>query len=109
MSTIKITDVNFTFDILGRNREEAVKIFIGYINESNEDSCLDIEEKHEITDEEARNIKKNLCRINNMADMQKFDISKRNANIKELKETCNLSIRQIENLTGINRGIVLRA
>ncbi len=37
------------------NREEAIKNFIKYINESNADKCLDLDERSMLTDNEAQN------------------------------------------------------
>ena len=44
-----------------------------------------------------------------LIDLQKLETLKRDAYLKELKEIYGLSIRQIERLAGINRGIVQRA
>ncbi|MHB8157219.1 MAG: REP-associated tyrosine transposase [Desulfocucumaceae bacterium] len=104
-----VVDTNFTLEIFNSDKEKAIKNFIHYNNEANDDVCLEIEEKHRITDEEARNIIKKVCKVNNASDMQRLDILTRNRYLKELKEEYSLSIRQIERLTGINRGIVLKA
>jgi len=58
---------------------------------------------------EARNIIRKVCKVDNAPDLQKLDILTRNTYLKELKEEYSLSIRQIERITGINRGIVLKA
>ena len=104
-----VVDTNFTLEIFNSDKEKAIKNFIHYNNEANDDVCLEMEEKHRITDEEARNIIKKVCKVNNASDMQRLDILTRNRYLKELKEEYSLSIRQIERLTGINRGIVLKA
>ena len=70
--------------------------------------CLEIEKKHRLTDAEARNIIKQKYNMANARDLQKLEITARNGILKELKEKCGLSIRQIERLTGINRGVVTR-
>ena len=71
--------------------------------------CLDVEEKRSITDKEAREIITQFCKINHATELQKFDIPTRNFYIKELKEKHNLSVRQLERLTGINRGVIAKA
>ena len=108
ISNQKTANVNFVLDIFDKDRKKAVKIFIEHVNKMNDDICLDTDEKHRITDEEARSIIKDFCRINNATDLQKIDIIKRNVYLKELKEKYGLSIRQIERLTGINRGVIAR-
>jgi len=103
------TDTDFALDIFSTNREEAVRSFIEYINKVNDDKCLDMLEKRKLTDEEAKKIIKDHCHIDHAHDLQKFAANKRNLYLKDLKESYGLSIRQIERLTGIGRGIVQRA
>ena len=83
----EITDTGFTLIMFNTDREKAVKSFIEYINKVNDDVCLEISEKRQVTDEDIRNIIKKLCKVN-------------------LREGYSLSVRQIERLTGINRGII---
>ena len=106
-----LIDVNFALEMISNNRKRAIQIFTEYTNEVNDHVCLDIdnETKPRIMDEEARAIIKTVCKVKNAIDLQNFDVITRNAYLKELKEKYNLSIRQIERLTGINRGIVLKA
>jgi len=82
---------------------------IEHNNEVNDDICLDMEEKHQIVYEEARKIIKEVCKVKNTSDLQKLEIGPRNGYLKELKEQHCLSIRQIERLTGVNRGVALKA
>lgn len=70
--------------------------------------CI-MEVKHNLTDKEARDIIIKLCKVRAATDLQNIENAERNKNLKELKEQFGISIRQIERLTGINRGIVLRA
>jgi len=91
------------------NRERAIRSFIEYINKTNDDKCLDIPGKRQLTGEDAKKIIKDHCHIYNALDLYKFDVNKRNQYLKELKEGYGLSIRQIERLTGISRGIIQRA
>ena len=105
----QIIDVDLLLEMLNNNREKAIQRFIEYNNEVNGYLCLDIGEKHHIADEEARNIIEKVCKIQNASDIQKLEIGTRNDYLRDLKELQGLSIRQIERLTGINRGIVLKA
>lgn len=105
----RLVDRDFVFDILDNDRDKAVEKFIDYNNEKSVDSCLDIEKKPRITDEKARDVIKKVCRVKNTGDLQNFDKEKRDLYLRELKEKYSLSIRQIERLTGINRGVVLKA
>ena len=103
------TDIDFALSLFHTDRKNAINSFIEFVNQENNDKCLDIPEKRPITDEDARRIIKEHCRVEHTTDIQKFDKNKRNSCLKDLKEIHNLSIRQIERLTGIGRGIIQRA
>ena len=105
----KLIDTEFALKMFSDKKEMAVERFIQYNNELNADLCLEIEEKHRLTDAEARKIIKQKYSLENATDLQKLDITARNGILKELKGKYGLSIRQIERLTGINRGVVTRA
>lgn len=105
-----MADKDFPLKIFNDDdRVKALKGFIQYHQEANDDICLDLVEKQKVTDAEAREIIKKVCELHNACDLRKLDIHRRNANLKELKEVYNLSVRQIERLTGINRGTVQKA
>jgi len=102
-----ITDRDLIFGMLNKNPEKAEKMFVEYMNEANDDLCLDITGKKRLTDEEAKNIIITVGKLKSCQDMQNIDKEKREKVLRKLKEK-GLSIRQIERLTGINRGTVLR-
>ena len=82
-----------------------------YTEEIDNQICLPIDNeiKQRIMDEEARTIIRTVCRVKNAIDLQNLDVVTRNEYLRKLKDENNLSIRQIKRLTGINRGIVLKA
>lgn len=102
------TETEFALNLFSTDKDKAVKCFIEYMNIENDDECMDITEKRQITDTEASKIIKRHCKIDSGIDLQKLDINKRNSHIKALKEGYGLSIRQIERLTGVSRGIIQR-
>ena len=102
------TEIDFILNIFNTDREKAIRRFIEHINKDHDDKCLDIQDKIRITDDDARKIIKNQYKIDHAIDIQKFDIVKRNLFVKNMKERYGLSIRQIERLTGISRGVVQR-
>jgi hypothetical protein len=111
VNQVNLVDVNFSLEMISDDREKAIQIFIEYTNEVNDHVCLDIdnETKQRIMDEEARAIIKTGCKVKNAIDLQNLDAKTRNTYLRKLKEKYNLSIRQIERLTGINSGLVLKA
>lgn len=103
---IKLTDTDFVLDIFNStNSQEAVNGLIEFIDKENSDECLDIAEKCQLTDSEAIKIIKECCKVEYGIDLQKLEANKRNMYISKLK-SLHLSIRQIERLTGISRGII---
>lgn len=91
----KLVDVAFTLSIFSKVEEKGIKGFIQYLNELNSDICMDNEENRRITDEEARDIIKEACKVKNATDLQKLDVSVRNICLRGLKKKYGLSIRQM--------------
>lgn len=65
-------------------------------------------EKYKISDSEAKKIIRKLTGEESGTVIQKYDKAKRDSVIRELKNR-RMSIRQIERLTGIGKGIIQRA
>ncbi len=70
--------------------------------------CLEISETKRLKDSDAMKIIKNICNISHCIDLQKFHVDERDKYLKIIKER-GLSTRQIARLTGISRGIILKA
>ncbi len=101
-------DQDFVLKIFDDNREKSLKAFIDFNNEKADQKCLDIEEVNRITDQEALNMIKRICKINSTDEMQLFDKKNRDDCLRKLKRE-GLSVRQLEKLTGINRGVIQKA
>jgi putative transposase len=108
LNNARIIDINLVLNMFDDDKKQSIAEFIKFNQETSDDTCLDLEEKHRLKDVDARDIVKRICKIANAIDLQKFEISERNECLRELKDN-GLSIRQIERLTGINRGIILKA
>lgn len=104
----RIIDADFVLSLFSHSREKAIDGFIGFHDTVEGDTCLDIDEKRKVRDEQAQEIIKGICQIRSCTKVQSFDPDKRNHYLKVLKEE-GLSTRQIARLTGISRGIVLKA
>lgn len=103
-----IINSNLLLEIFNIDREQGIRDFIEFHFDIENRNCLDIEEKHRMKDEDARDLIKKICKVENIGDLQKFERTIRNKRLKELKEA-GLSVRQIERITGINRGIILKS
>ncbi len=98
----QITDTDFVLSMLGKAQ------YIEYINENSLDKCLDMQEILKINDSEARVIIQEISKCSSTSEFQVLPSGGRNKFLAELK-TRGLSVRQIERLTGINRGLVQKA
>jgi putative transposase len=109
MNRPKVVDVGFALKLFDEEREKAVESIVQFCKIMNDDQCLEVEEKQLLSDREARQVIKKVCQIEEPFELQGLDKAIRNKYLKELKEENRLSIRQIERLTGINRGVILKA
>lgn len=98
-----ITDTDFALSLF-RSSEE----LLNFLKEETDERCMEFEEENRMTDERAAEMICRIAKIKQGQDLQSKEIKERNRVIKELKAS-GLSIRQIERLTGMNRGIVFRA
>ena len=107
-SSSSLTDVAFVLELFSDDPTQAREQFKRYVNEKNDDMCMDISEVGRINDDKAGEIIRRAGNISNCQQLQDLGKTARNTLLRELKDN-GLSIRQIERLTGINRGIVLNA
>lgn len=104
----KMVDTGFVLGLFDKNREKAMLSFAEFHKKQSDDICLDIIDKGRITDEEAIAIIKKICGISQCSDLQHFGKDIRDRHLKDLKNK-GLTTRQLARLTGISRGLVLKA
>lgn len=85
---------------------ESTASFRDYMVRDNTDSCMEPDGR--MDDGLARKMIKDKLGISSGTVLQSYGKEERNKALKELK-SIGLSIRQIERLTGINRGVIQRA
>ena len=93
-------DTKVLTELLGSFQEYAV-----YINSKNADMDIQI---HRRDDEWAKKVIRERLHVASGEDLQELDWIQRNEAIRRLREY-GLSIRQIERLTGISKGMIQRA
>jgi REP element-mobilizing transposase RayT len=103
-----ITDSNFILKILSDSREAALVQFKKHVSERIDEKCLDIESIKRLSDKEAELVIIKTSKLSNCQELNNLEKIHRDAIISKLK-TEGLPIRQIERLTGINRGVILKA
>lgn len=99
----KITDIEFLMAIFGGENE-----IIHFLNVPDETNiCLEITKKvfYGLDDETAKKIIRKKLHIKSGVLIRAFDRIRRNHSIKILK-AAGLSVRQLERLTGVSRGVV---
>ena len=103
-----ITDKSFILSIFGENGASKVELFAEYHKTVQAEECLEIDESKRIYDEEAKQIIARISGMSSASSIQLLDHNKRNELLKKCKRE-GLSTRQIARLTGISRGIILKA
>jgi len=98
----QLIDIEFALSLLNKDQFEK------YHNDGCQDECLEVQELKRISDSEAQKIFCNVSRCANASEFQALSREIRNRCLVQLKEK-GLSVRQIERLTGINRGLVQKA
>ena len=97
---------DFVLDLFHQDKRIGLTSFIEFVNMNDNETLPKLRNIVKISDAEAIKIIKNHWKINYPPEIQKFEINQRNSCLKELRYTYGLSIRQIERLTGVGRGVV---
>jgi len=98
-----ITDKDFALSLFSSPEE-----LLNFLKEETDERCMEYEEENRMTDERAAEMICRIAKIKHGQELQNIEANERNRMIKELNDA-GLSIRQIERLTGLNRGVVFRA
>ena len=80
-----------------------IKQFEIFMNERNEDKCLDYNPPKRYTDRELKELISSIVEINSLQEM---DLMTRNKVLKKIKETTGASNRQLARVLNIGRGIL---
>ena len=104
----KLIDTDFALEMLADDKRVALEQFDKFMNELNEDKCLDHDEKNRLLDIE---VKKYLLGkgITNLSELHQMAKSQRDEIIRAIKLMDGVSIRQISRITGISKSVIYRA
>ncbi len=102
-------DTAIVLKMFDKDTAKAIKAFTSFHQKSNTDSCLEIEDTHRINDLKAKEIIRTALREYKKTDIKKLDRHQRDLILNQLKNQHKLSIRQIERLTDLSRGIIQKA
>ncbi len=107
--SVRSEEINFVLRMFYQKEDEAIELFEKFINQESNEQCMDISEIKRVSDLKGRQIIKEISGLDHIKELQNLDITNRKQILRKLKKEYNLSIRQIERLTGINRGVILKA
>lgn len=107
ISEPNLIDIDLALGLFSSNRDNAIDLYIKFINEDNEDKCLDLEDKITLSDNDILNYLKSLG-VQNISALQQMDIVSRNDIIKKIKKLESVSLRQISRITGLSKSVIGR-
>ena len=94
-----IVDIKFLNDIFGDEEH-----YVDFITEASDDKCLDYGTIRR-NDEWAKSLIRKLTGEQDVTNLRSYEKKQRDKKLRELRER-GVSIRQLERLTGISRGII---
>ncbi|MBS3975487.1 MAG: transposase, partial [Syntrophomonadaceae bacterium] len=100
-----ICATQFAMELFSEDKAVSLHLMEEFHQEPNKDQCLEPDHGVRINDLEAAELIQKIAEVKSPQEIQAFEKQKRNAVIRELKKR-QLSIRQIERLTGISFGII---
>ncbi|RXJ00345.1 transposase [Anaerobacillus alkaliphilus] len=103
----KIVDTDYALNLFSNNRNEALRLFIEYNKETNDDACMEETDMIRVQDLE---IKKYLLDhgIVNTNQLQQMKREDRDDFLRKLKKINGVSIRQLSRVTGISKNVIAR-
>lgn len=98
-----VIDKDFFMEILDTDRKKAIDKYIVFMNEFNEDECLEVSESDRTTDEKVHNMIKAIGKLEIISEISKLGEDKRIEILRKAKEIEGVSVSQLARVTGINR------
>ena len=98
-------DTSYGLSMFPGDINNALSQFKLYLNESNEEKCIEYEEKPKVTDDKVRNYIISLG-FNNISSLQHAEKTNRNDIIKKVKSLKGITIRQLSRVTGISKSVI---
>jgi putative transposase len=104
---VKIVDIDVGLRLFSSDRKKAIKLFIQYMNELNDDQCLDDQVKVRMSDSEVREYLRKLGIINSSL-LQQMEKGNRDETLVKLKQLNGVTVRQLSRITGISKSVIQR-
>ena len=104
-----LTETEFVLGMIHEKRKEAVKGFREFMNQQNEDKCLEDEIKLRKTDGEVAAEIEAMMNGDPIGKLMRMEKEKRQEILRKLKRSEGVTQRQIARVVGINPNIVFKA
>jgi len=108
MRNKEIIDIEFILKILSKEQNQAITRYKEYMMETNEDACLEYNEKYRVTDSELSGIIEEKYGIT-AGSFHLLDKQRKNGILREIKALEGVTIRQLVRVTGTSKFIVEKA
>ncbi|WP_026907093.1 transposase [Paucisalibacillus globulus] len=103
----ELVDIELGLKLFSSNRNTAIEKYVDYMQQHNEDECLDDTVKLNLKDEQVREYLYEMG-IRNTSMLQQMDKVTRDAVLEKLIQLEGISIRQVSRITGISRSVFER-
>jgi putative transposase len=105
---VDMVDIDLGLQLFSEDRQIAMRLFIDYMQQQNQDQCLDDNVKFRMPDSEVREHLTKMG-ITNSSFLQSLDKEERDHVLIMLKELKGVNIRQLSRITGISKSVIQRA
>ena len=103
-----IVDTKFVLSLFSEDREQAVQLITSYMNETNDDICMEELVRVRLSDRDVIEYLRTLG-ITSNSTMQQMSKGERDTVLTMLMKLNGVSIRQISRITGFSKSVVQRA
>jgi putative transposase len=103
-----IVDTKFVLSLFSEDRETAVQLITRYMNETNDDLCMEELLRERLSDQDVTEYLRTLG-ITSNSMLQQMSKGQRDTVIAMLMKLNGVSIRQISRITGFSKSVVQRA
>ncbi|MCM3588875.1 transposase [Mesobacillus maritimus] len=103
-----LVDIDKALDLFSADRRKAIQMFIAYMQQANEDQCLDNQTQIRLQDSQVNEYLHSLG-VHNSSDLQQMTKVERDLILVRLKKLRGTSVRQISRITGISKSVIDRA
>lgn len=101
-----IVDKDIVLGFISENNDKSIEKFVAFNNTSNDDECMDIEDKQKLSDKSVVEYIHGYG-INNIYELNKLEIEKRNTIIAKILKR-GASMNQLSRITGISKSTISR-